>query len=67
MASNHGVGVQIPLEAFGNNKLPIYAVCLGGEEATLKVVGPLWLAGSNPVGGVLQDLKQISCGLWLAH
>ena len=32
--------------------VPIYAMCLGGEEAVLKTVGRKRLAGSNPVHGV---------------
>ena len=36
------VWVQIPVS-------PPYAVCPGGEEAVLKIVGCKRLAGSNPV------------------
>lgn len=34
-----------------------YAVCPGGEEAVLKIVGLKRLAGSNPVHGVCGDFS----------
>lgn len=36
----------------------MYAVCPGGEEAVLKIVGPKGLAGSNPVYGAYPDTVQ---------
>ena len=33
--------------------LDAFAVCPGGEEGVLKTLAQKWVAGSNPVGGVL--------------
>lgn len=40
-------------------------MCLGGEEAVLKTVGPTGLAGSNPVHGAMYMVQLVStsdCG-----
>ena len=43
---------SIPMRDFFTSKGIKYAVCPGGEEAVLKIVGRKRLAGSNPVYSV---------------